>query len=121
MIKHQKHGHGRVTDQASREIRHGRISRVAAEILACAHQRNMPSHQAMLLEWLRLDKSGFDFLIKQFACHANEADPAANSIDTELPSNLFASEPVTTLDMNTAERSITIGKGYPDGFIPAFT
>lgn len=116
MIKNQKHRYGRVADQASREIRHGRISREDAVFMARACQRILPDYQAMLLEWLGLEKSGFDFLIKPFEFHAPEAEVAPSTVDAELQGRFLAAEPVTTLGMKSVQKAVTIGKGYPDGF-----
>jgi len=120
-IKNQKHGYGRVVDQACREIRHGRISREDAAAQAKFYQALLPKHQTLLLEWLGLEESGFNFLIRQFVCHASEIKVAPNTIEAALPRHLFASEPGITLDTNTADRPVTIGKGYPDWFIPSIT
>jgi len=114
LIKCQKHGYGKVADQVSREIRHGRIAREDAVALAKACQAISPDYQSLLFEWLGLEKSGFDFLLSQFANHISESKVSGNIQDPALPSNLFTTHPVTTLEMSFNEKPITIGKGYPD-------
>jgi len=117
IIKYHKHGYGRVVDQASREIRHGRISRQDAVSLVSAYQGNRPRHQSMLFTWLGLEKSGLDFLISQLPCHSIQAVVASSGFADAPPRHFFVPEPVAKLDMNISERQVIVGKGYPDNFI----
>ena len=114
LIKKLKHGYGRVVDQGCREIRHGRIERRDAITLIKYHQSFTPSYQSMLLKWLDLDATGFDFLVRQFARHSAGIDETVNPLADKHANQFFAVNPTTSLGMNASEKSVTIGKGYPD-------
>ena len=113
-IKQNKHGYGRVLDQACREIRFGRLSREHALALVHGHQNCKPPHTDLLLDWLGITEKAFNFMI---SVHSNFQQPLVNvnfdlsnySLHTDLR---FSAS--STLKHNYNYEHITIGKGYPD-------
>lgn len=122
-LKLHKHGYSRVTDHASREIRHGRITRAQGLALVRAHEQAPVPHQDLFCRWLGIDPSGLDFIADRhrnpavwqaqapgqwtFAGWSTHADePAA-----EAPQDLFTANDVLAHD--GVEGYVTIGKGHP--------
>jgi N-acetyl sugar amidotransferase len=62
-FKLHKQGYGKVTDHASREIRHGRLTRAQGLALVRHHEQQPLQHDQAFLEWLGLDRSGLQFLL----------------------------------------------------------
>jgi N-acetyl sugar amidotransferase len=132
MLKMFKHGYGKVTDHASREIRHGRLTRSAAEQLVRHYERSMTENTDLLREWLGVTETGFNFLINQ---HRNpkywhrtgwdkwefkgwsvqreaEGSTATGEIEgIERGMGFVANDRV---DRSKPRKYIIIGKGYPD-------
>ena len=124
-LKYIKHGYSKVTDHASREIRHGRLTRDAALELVRRHQDTKLQHIEKLLQWLELDRSGLDFIINQ---HRNplfwkriepwgswsriSCEAECNTLSTNLGYDLgFQAD--TEINYSGVNSYITIGKGYP--------
>ena len=61
-IKYKKHGYGKVTDQISREIRHGRISRTWGLELKRYYESERPRHWKSLLEWIGSSESALQLM-----------------------------------------------------------
>lgn len=122
-IKLIKHGYSKVTDHASREIRHGRLTREQGAALVAKHEDAPLSHVDKFCEWLGITDRGLNFILNQ---HRNlrhwrevtpgqwerikHADPAASD-GTPVPDALFDAQ--ADLTMGEADRYITFGKGYP--------
>ncbi len=56
-IKVRKHGYGKATDHACREIRLGRMTREQGETLAARYQDIPPSDTQLMTDWLRIDEA----------------------------------------------------------------
>jgi N-acetyl sugar amidotransferase len=135
-----KHGYGKVTDHATRELRFGRLTREEAQTLAARYTAVAPRFLRQFLEWMGMTESGFDLLMDlhrnpafwrrderwrwQFAPAGGEAarGPSAEQIAAaRLPKRedcafvLTASKRPDYAD----DRYILIGKGYPSAPTPA--
>ena len=64
-IKFLKHGYGKVTDQASREIRLKRITRAQGQKLVEKYAEKEPLNLELFLNWLGITKNGFQYIIDQ--------------------------------------------------------
>jgi N-acetyl sugar amidotransferase len=69
-VKVLKHGYGKVTDHACREIRLGRLSRAEGAMLVAEYGARPPRNLRLLLEWLGITESAFHYIIDQ---HRNSA------------------------------------------------
>jgi hypothetical protein len=69
-VKVLKHGYGKVTDHACREIRLGRLSRAEGAMLVAEYGARPPRNLGLFLEWLRVTESAFHYIIDQ---HRNPA------------------------------------------------
>ncbi len=124
-IKLYKHGYSKVTDQACRELRHGRLSRAQALALV-RHAEQAPAAQTDLFcQWLGLDASGLRFLLDRWrnprwwqaaatpgewefrGCSTLEAADSAADKAGPVP-GFTASD---TLDCGGPRRYVVVGKG----------
>jgi N-acetyl sugar amidotransferase len=64
-IKFVKHGYGKVTDHASREIRLKRITREQGLDLVAKYTQKEPENLDLFLNWLGITKNAFYYLINQ--------------------------------------------------------
>lgn len=123
-LKMVKHGYSKVTDHASREIRHGRLTRDEGLALVATYQDRPLRYLDKFLEWLGVDETGLNFIIGE---HRNK-----RIWNEDLPGRWIPREPirapevdlraveaglgfvaVSELDCTGQDRYITIGKGYP--------
>lgn len=74
-IKFVKHGYGKVTDHACREIRLKRLTREAGLELVRQYGTRQPHHLALFLGWLGMTENAFHYIIDQ---HRNPAIWARN-------------------------------------------
>jgi N-acetyl sugar amidotransferase len=65
-IKFIKHGYGKVTDNACREIRFNRLSKQEALQLKEAYENKYPKNINQFLDWIGIKENAFNFLIDQF-------------------------------------------------------
>lgn len=131
-LKLFKHGYSKVTDHATREIRHGRLSRAQALELVRKHEQVPPAYSQLLFEWLGVKPHSFQFQLDQ---HRNPKfwqseshgrwtfvgrstrEPAATAttattgIAHSTACTFTATEPAA--DDRAAPEYITVGKGYP--------
>jgi hypothetical protein len=120
-LKQLKHGYSKVTDHASREIRHGRLTREEGAALVRRHADAPLRHVGKFCEWLGIDAHGLNFIMNQ---HRNplyweQASPGVwNRINPLLPETEAA--PIdagfianSTLSLDRRDAYITIGKGWP--------
>lgn len=122
-LKLYRHGYSKVTDHATREIRHGRLTRSQGLALVRRHEQSPVQHLNKFCEWLGTDASGLNFLLerqrratwweplapghwrfKGWSALAGEA--AAACSDPGFAVN-------DTLDHGGAGKYVTVGKGYP--------
>lgn len=64
-LKYLKHGYGKATDHAVRELRWGRLNRAEAALTARDWQSRPPRHLDTFLDWLDVSPSGFQWLVDQ--------------------------------------------------------
>jgi N-acetyl sugar amidotransferase len=123
LLKLCKHGYSKVTDHASREIRHGRLTREAGLALVRRHEQAPLGHLDKFLEWLGIDRKGLDFILAQHRNPAfwNETAPGRwefrgwSTRAGDVPADAGAPDFAATepgLDVGH-DGYITIGKGYP--------
>ncbi len=122
IIKYYKTGISKVTDHATREIRHGRLSREEALILVAHHQTFTPSYVHMFCEWLGINQKSLEFVLDR---HRNkniweqncDRDWILKNEKKIVPKNKFLSDmlflPNSSLARDIGDGYITIGKGYP--------
>jgi N-acetyl sugar amidotransferase len=122
LLKLVKHGFSKVTDHASREIRHGRLTRDQGLALVRRHEQAPVQFAEMFCEWLGIDRRGLDFIIDQ---HRNrrfwrETRPGEwefagwSTRQQESPAEAaIAFEANETLSRGREHRYVVIGKGYP--------
>ena len=124
-IKYLKHGFSKVTDHASREIRHKRLNRKQALHLVKHFQNGSLNHVSKFCEWIGIDERSLHFILDQ---HRNkkiwsEISPGQWHLNSylEILKNIEISDGDeainfainSTLTMGKKDEYITIGKGYP--------
>lgn len=134
-IKFVKHGYGKATDHASREIRLRRMTREQGLELVKKYRSFQPKNLQLFLDWLGITENGFHYIIDQ---HRNKRIWRRNEdwewefIDSMLPEN----ENITAIDKSRLslveqeckftytelkkanykeDHYILIGKGFPSG------
>ena len=121
-IKYIKTGISKVTDHATREIRHGRLSKEDALGLVAHHQKQKPSYIDMFCKWLGINQKGLQYVLDM---HRNEniweRDSDLNwklkkkiivTPSSKLPTN-FQFKENSSFARDIGDNYITIGKGYP--------
>lgn len=120
-IKFYKHGYGKVTDHASREIRHGRLNRTEALALVTHYSARPAPHIELFCNWLGIDQKAFQFILDQ---HRNprywrQNEPGhwvflgtGATPDPTLPTTATF-KATHHLDLDQPSGYITVGKGYP--------
>jgi N-acetyl sugar amidotransferase len=125
VIKYYKTGISKVMDHATREIRHGRLSKKDALGLVAYHQTLDPSYIDMFCEWLGINQRSLQYVLDT---HRNkdiwEYDDDRNWIlknkvdiveitqESKFPTNSPFKEN-SSLSRDIDDEYITIGKGYP--------
>jgi hypothetical protein len=122
IIKYYKTGISKVTDHATREIRHGRLSREEALILVAHHQTFAPSYIHMFCEWLGINQKSLEFVLNR---HRNKNIWEQNCDRNWILKNQVKITPKrkfltdilflknSSLARDIGDGYITIGKGYP--------
>lgn len=125
LLKLYKHGYSKVTDHASREIRHRRLTREAAVDLINAYQRVEDPNTEKFCQWLGVDQRALQFILDQhrnpfFWSQAELGKWVLHSphiLREDVISLAKFPEPgfVATDSQAMGEKDgyITIGKGYP--------
>jgi N-acetyl sugar amidotransferase len=118
-LKLYKHGYSKATDHASREIRHGRLTR---------YESVLPQHVDLFAQWLGVTRHSLQFLLDQhrnpefwresrpgtweFSGWSTRQAAPAPATETRLPATgMFT--PTAVLDGREQPRYIVVGKGYP--------
>lgn len=125
-IKHLKHGYSKVTDHASREIRHGRLNREQASVLIHHYEAQPPVHMDKFCKWLGVDAKALTFIFNQ---HRNpkiwhelapgewkrlhDSDITQGCEPFLADSNSLGFRAHSPLHMDKSDGYVTIGKGYP--------
>ena len=121
-LKLAKHGYSKVTDHASREIRHGRLTREQGRALVAAHSDAPLEHVDLFCRWLGIDRPGLDFIIDSHRNrqHWFEREPGrwvrrapADGNPAGGPAVDIGFLSTSALELAGPRRYITIGKGYP--------
>ena len=125
LLKLYKHGYSKVTDHASREIRHRRLTREAAVDLINAYQRVEAPNAEKFCQWLGVDQRALQFILDQ---HRNplfwsqaelgewEFHPPHILHEDLINSAKFPEPSFVATDSQALGKKdgyITIGKGYP--------
>lgn len=128
VLKFYKHGYSRVTDHASREIRHGRLTREQGLALVRAHEQVSPKYLDLFCAWLGITPRSLQLMMDQ---HRNprfwtELTPgrwAFNGLSVHSGSHESAPAevnlsnarftPTDTLEYDRDAAYITLGKGHP--------
>jgi N-acetyl sugar amidotransferase len=124
-LKLIKHGYCKVTDHASREIRHGRLDRLTAERLVQRHQQAPLKHLDKFCSWLGVERRALQFIFNQhrnplfwqqtsqgqWAFRRAVGDSAGQPATCSTDGIQFIAN--SSLDRGETDRYITIGKGYP--------
>lgn len=115
-IKYLKNGYSKVLDHATREIRHGRISRNEGLKLVEYYSRQNPKNTDLLLQWLGVKKSSFEYVIKKHARYKinNESDFTKSVLyDSALIGKIGFNATSNINYDNKDKKYILFGKGYP--------
>lgn len=118
-IKLIKHGYSKVTDHATREIRHGRITRNEAVKLISKYENGSLKYNSKFCEWLGIDWRALCFVLNQHrnSLHWNEDSPGLWTLVKEYSYEQSDSEmgfiANSNLPNNNISKYITIGKGWP--------
>lgn len=87
-IKFIKHGYGKVTDHASREIRLRRMTRKQGMEMVKQYTTQFPQNLSLFLDWLGITENSFHYIIDQ---HRNPVLWGRNdNWDWELKKDIFA-------------------------------
>ena len=127
-LKLYKHGFSKVTDHATREIRHGRLTRSQGIKLVKKYERNSVQFSELFLEWLGITPRAMEFLMDRFrnknfwhqpkfgqwefrgwSERHNLNDVEQHNDDFHLNNYLINDE----LSKNSKTKYVTFGKGYP--------
>lgn len=122
-IKYLKTGYSKVTDHATREIRHGRISRNQALSLVNFYESQPYNYDELFYNWLDVKKNSLDFVFNQFINkdYWIEVEPGKWIPKKKIPKKLSKprlSQKITfhansTINRQKKQEYITIGKGFP--------
>lgn len=80
-LKFIKYGYSKVTDQLSREIRHGRINKLMALEIAIKYERAFPQNINLFIEWMGMKKDTLNYIINK---HFNKCLKIKNDKFTSL-------------------------------------
>lgn len=122
LLKYYKTGISKVTDHATREIRHGRLSKKEALSLENFHQKFKPGYIDMFCDWLGINPRSLQYILD---LHRNkdiwQLDNDRNwvfkkKLNLNKESNIKASlkfKVNSSFSRGIDDGYITIGKGYP--------
>ena len=129
-LKLFKHGFSKVTDHATREIRHGRMTRQQGLSLVYQYEQVSPEYSALFRDWLGITPRALQFLMNQFR---NPNYWIQNEFESYSFNGLslqqgvyckrftddnpeFSTDYIVTNDelSSQSESYITFGKGWPE-------
>lgn len=128
ILKLYKHGYSKVTDHASREIRHGRLSRDQGLDLVRRYEQAPLRHIDKFCDWLGVDRHGLQFMLDEHRNPAfwteikpgewrfhgwstlNQPEPDTAPVSKHSQSAFTAN---ATLTLDKPDRYMVVGKGYP--------
>jgi len=116
-LKVKKHGYGKAFDQASREIRHGRLERSYALSIANYFSNQPVQCSGVFFVWLgHICFKSFDWIVKRnknmedLTLEKHHDSPNSGCINFSSL-DLF---PSSSLFMDASSKQIIVGKGWPD-------
>ncbi len=124
-LKLFKHGYSKVCDHASREIRHGRLSRTQAMYLVRKYEQKPTKYSELFCNWLGITPKGLEFIMNQhrnpqFWIETKPGEWVFNGWSTQLGSaDETVNEFIASFEANAIQENrampayVTIGKGYP--------
>lgn len=125
-LKLYKHGYSRVTDQASREIRYGRLTRAQALALVQAREQQPPEYVKLFCDWLGVTPRSLQFLMDRHRNPLYWHQPKPGRWEFRGWSTLQDQEPEArelsgdavfranaSIDTRPDPRYIVFGKGHP--------
>lgn len=121
LLKLFKHGYSKVTDQASREIRHGRLTKMQAKKIVSYYETRQPANMDLFCEWLGVETNSMGFVLNR---HRNpkhwvetkpnkwhrQDEPAIENMQPNVAFEYPNTQPELAVDDNK-RRFITIGRG----------
>lgn len=124
-LKLYKHGFSKVTDHASREIRHGRLTREMGQALVRHYEQGLLQHADKFCDWLGVDMRGLNFILDQhrnprfwkqtapgvWAFSPIEQGDAHHGIESVSGGGGFVAN--SQLTHAEQKKYITVGKGWP--------
>ena len=122
LLKYYKTGISKVTDHASREIRHGRISREKALRLVVYHQQFNPSYLDLFCKWLGVNQKSLQYVIDMhrnkdiWEQDSNRNWEFKNKLNAQVETMFSDKKPFienSSFARDIHDDYITIGKGYP--------
>jgi hypothetical protein len=112
-LKQQKHGYGRVLDQATREIRYGRITRLQGKSLVSRYRCQPPQYVDIFLDWLGIAQSALEFVISRVSGFRAPVPGSFNDIGLCDHMDQIGFSANDKLEMSSPARHVVVGKGYP--------
>lgn len=115
-IKFLKNGYSKVTDHATREIRHGRLRREYASELCRFYEKIPIKYDSLFNEWLGTKPNGLDFILsknintKYYKSYINPVVTDKINVKESDVGSVFLCN--SSLNDDQEEGYITIGKGY---------
>tara|TARA_B100000795_G_scaffold269973_1_gene261507 strand:- start:4423 stop:5694 length:1272 start_codon:yes stop_codon:yes gene_type:complete len=134
LLKLYKHGYSRVTDHATREIRHGRLNIKQAYSLVMKYEKKKIKYLNFFLDWMNIDQSAIDFILdfhknpkfwhrkdwnrNKNMWRFNGLSKIRNFQSFDLKKNLVIEKKMNfisndKISQETSKRYYVIGKGYP--------
>lgn len=119
-LKLMKHGYSKVTDHATREIRHGRLTREQGAALVRAYEDAPLSHVDKFCEWIGMEPRALDWVIDQHRSPRvwEQGDPGewrrrSPVADAGEPVPVDGFDAHDDLSAGMADKYVVVGKGYP--------
>lgn len=124
-IKYLKHGYGKVTDQACRDIRLGHLTREEGIQVVNRFTQRAPQFAKLFLNWIGMNESGFQFILNQhrnphfwkrnenWQWELKTPGSLPNSDSTKDSQYKFILTP-NEKQIGKSENYILYGKGHPD-------
>ena len=125
-LKLYKHGYSKVTDHATREIRHKRISREEGINLVRKFELNNDLYRKQFCNWLSISENSLNFLLNQnrnpdywekkdhknwkFKGWSTYHNKSSSNSEEKFEKSYIITEKKKP---NLSEHYITVGKGYP--------
>lgn len=121
-LKFAKHGYSKVTDHASREIRHGRLTRAQGEAFVAEYQSALISDRDLFCDWLGVEERSSDFIINQHRnpscwnmCGSTEwefSGGCSTSVDHQKADGCITFTRNDSMEYRGNRGYVTVGKGF---------